>query len=72
MAKNTSPELRNLNIYTVFIRNFTENGTINALHTELDRIKFLGTDIICFFTILSSRNRKPKRQTWITLCGKRS
>ena len=60
MAKNTSPELRNLNIYTVFIRNFTENGTINALHTELDRIKFLGTDIICFlpFYPVGIENRK--------------
>lgn len=62
MAKNTSPELRNLNIYTVFIRNFTENGTINALHTELDRIKFLGTDIICFlpFYPVGIENRKGK------------
>lgn len=54
MAKHTSPELRNLNIYTIFIRNFTETGTINAIHSELDRIKYLGTNVICFLPFYST------------------
>ena len=60
MAKQTPPEYRNQNIYTIFIRNFTEAGTINAIHSELDRIKYLGTDVICFlpFYPTGEENRK--------------
>lgn len=60
MAKSTTPELRNLNIYNIFIRNFTETGTINAVHSELDRIKHLGTNVICFlpFYPTGKLNRK--------------
>lgn len=35
-------------IYSIFVRNFTEQGTFNAVINELDRIKALGTDIIWF------------------------
>lgn len=48
MSINTPLEMRNLNIYTIFVRNFTAAGTFNAIHSDLDRIKYLGTDIICF------------------------
>lgn len=60
MATHTTPELRNLNIYNIFIRNFTETGTINAIHSELDRIKYLGTNVICFlpFYPTGEENRK--------------
>lgn len=48
MAVHTSPDLRHLNIYSIFVRNFTTAGTLNAIHTELDRIKHLGTDAVLF------------------------
>lgn len=60
MAKHTSPELRKLNIYKLFIRNFTEMGTINAIHSELDRIKHLGTDVICFLPFYPTGQKQRK------------
>lgn len=48
MAQNTNTSLRNKVIYSIFVRNFTEEGTFQAVIPELDRIKKLGTDIIWF------------------------
>ena len=47
MAKNTEISLRNKVIYSVYVRNHTNDGTFNAVAEDLDRIKSLGTDIIC-------------------------
>lgn len=60
MAKNTPLSFRNLNIYSVFLRNFSEEGTFNALTKELDRIKALGTDIVWFlpFYPIGEKNKK--------------
>lgn len=46
MAKNTEISLRNKVIYSVYVRNHTNDGTFNAVADDLDRIKSLGTDII--------------------------
>ena len=51
MAKNTDIKLRSDVIYSVYVRNHTEEGTFRALIDDLDRIKALGTDIIWLMPI---------------------
>lgn len=46
MAGETRKELRNQLIYSVFVRNYSEEGTFEALRQDLDRIRALGTDMI--------------------------
>ena len=60
MAKDTPLAYRNLNIYSVFIRNFSEEGTFDEVTKELDRIKKLGTDIVWFmpFYPMGEKNKK--------------
>jgi glycosidase len=42
---------RNQFIYQVFVRNYSKEGTFNALTKDLDRIKDLGTDILYLLPI---------------------
>lgn len=60
MPKNTEISLRNKVIYSIYVRNHTNDGTFNAVAEDLDRIKSLGTDIIglCRFIRLASRIKK--------------
>lgn len=60
MAKQTSINLRKSVIYSIFVRNFTEEGTFKAVIPELDRIKDLGTDIVWFLPIypIGEKSRK--------------
>ena len=51
MAKNTDISLRNQVIYSVYVRNHTQEGTFRAVMEDLDRIRALGTDIIWFLPI---------------------
>lgn len=51
MAANTDPRLQNQVIYSVYIRNHTQEGTFRSIIPDLDRIKALGTDIIWFMPI---------------------
>ena len=51
MAKQTDICLREDVIYSVYVRNHTPEGTFNAVISDLDRIKALGTDIIWFMPI---------------------
>ncbi len=51
MADNTPKKMRNMLMYQIFVRNFSEDGTFKAVESELDRIKELGTDIIWFMPI---------------------
>lgn len=51
MAKNTNVNLRNQVIYSIYVRNHTEEGTFNSIIPDLDRIKALGTDIIWLMPI---------------------
>lgn len=51
MAKNTNTQLRNQVIYSIYVRNHTEEGTFKAIEGDLDRIQELGTDIIWFMPI---------------------
>lgn len=51
MAVNTSKTNRNMVMYSVFVRNFSEEGTFRRLQEELGRIKGLGVDIIWLMPI---------------------
>ena len=58
--KNTEISLRNKVIYSIYVRNHTNDGTFNAVAEDLDRIKSLGTDIIWFMPIhpIGVKNKK--------------
>ena len=60
MAKDTNIALRNQVLYSVFVRDHTEEGTFAALEKDLDRIRALGTDIIWLLPIhpTGEKNRK--------------
>ena len=60
MAANTDISLRNAVIYSIYIRNHTEEGTFLSIVHDLDRIKALGTDIIWFMPIhpIGEKNKK--------------
>lgn len=51
MAVNTSKTYRNMVMYSVFVRNFSEEGTFRQVQNELERIKALGVDIIWLMPI---------------------
>ena len=51
MAKNTDPALQQQVIYSIYVRNHTEEGTFLSVIPDLDRIRDLGTDIIWFLPI---------------------
>lgn len=51
MAVNTQKSLRNQVIYSIYVRNYSEEGNFTAVEQDLDRIKKLGTDIIWFLPI---------------------
>jgi glycosidase len=59
MAKNTETDLRNMVLYSVYVRNYSKEGTFKALENDLDRIKALGTDIIWLLPIhpIGKKNR---------------
>ena len=60
MAANTDISLRNAVIYSIYVRNHTEEGTFSSVIPDLDRIKALGTDIIWFMPIhpIGEKNKK--------------
>ena len=60
MAIDTKKELRNQVIYSIFVRNYSEEGTFEKVRWDLDRIKNLGVDIIWLMPIQPSgkKNRK--------------
>ena len=49
--RDTDKALRNLVIYSVYVRNHTQEGTFKALEADLPRIKDLGTDMIWLMPI---------------------
>ena len=60
MSQKTSKKLRNLLIYQVYVRNYSEAGTFKALENDLERIKALGVDIVYLLPIhpIGEKNRK--------------
>ncbi|ANZ69416.1 alpha-amylase [Pediococcus claussenii] len=53
MARDTDINLRSKTIYSVFVRNYSEDGKFKDVLSDLDRIKSLGTDIIWLMPINS-------------------
>lgn len=51
MAADTKKEYRNQVIYSVYVRNHTEEGTFEGVRKDLKRIQALGADIIWFMPI---------------------
>ena len=51
MAVHTDPHLQNQVIYSIYVRNHTEEGTFRAVIGDLDRIRALGADIIWLMPI---------------------
>ena len=62
MAKNTPKSYRNQVMYSIFVRNYSEEGTFEGVRRDLDRIQALGTDIIWLMPIhpLGEKARKGK------------
>ncbi|MRN53650.1 alpha-amylase family glycosyl hydrolase [Paenibacillus monticola] len=60
MAKLTSKTLRNNVIYSIYVRNHSEEGTFKAIEDDLERIRNLGVDIIWLLPIhpIGSKARK--------------
>ena len=63
MADGTDLELRNQVMYSVFVRNHTEEGTFRALERDLDRIRDLGVDILWLMPVcpIGAQARKGSR-----------
>ena len=51
MATKTPKNYRNQVLYSVFVRNYSEEGTFEAVRRDLDRIKALGVDILWLMPI---------------------
>jgi glycosidase len=51
MADQTKKTLRNMLMYQVFVRNYSEEGTFEAVRRDLDRIRDLGVDIVYLLPI---------------------
>lgn len=60
MSRTTSKNYRNQVMYSVFVRNYSKEGTFEALRRDLDRIADLGTDILWLMPIhpLGEKARK--------------
>ncbi|MCL6604182.1 MAG: hypothetical protein K6T94_15060 [Paenibacillus sp.] len=60
MAKSTVNTLRNNVIYSIYVRNHSEEGTFKALEKDLERIRNLGVDIVWLLPIhpIGSKDRK--------------
>lgn len=62
MATQTKLELRNQVMYSVYVRNYSEAGTFQAVEQDLDRIQKLGVDVIWFMPIHPVGEKAKKGQ----------
>ena len=51
MAADTLKTYRNQVLYSIFVRNYSEEGTFEAVRRDLDRIRDLGVDVIWLMPI---------------------
>ena len=51
MAENTGKTWRNQVIYSIFVRNHTQEGTFEGVRRDLPRIRGLGVDVIWLLPI---------------------
>ena len=55
-----NPKLENQIIYSIYVRNHTEEGTFQSIEKDLDRIQYLGVDILWFLPIHPIGNKGKK------------
>lgn len=60
MAFQTSVKLRNMVLYSIYVRNYSEEGTFAAVERDLERIQGLGVDMIWFLPIYPIGKEKRK------------
>ncbi len=60
MAVNTPKTYRNQVLYSIFVRNYSEEGTFEAVRQDLDRIRAIGVDILWLMPIhpIGEKSRK--------------
>lgn len=60
MAINTTVKLRNQVMYSIFVRQYSKEGTFAGVKRDLDRIRSLGVDVIWLMPIhpIGLKNRK--------------
>lgn len=60
MAKTTDTVCRNQIMYSIFVRNYSPEGTFDGVRRDLERIKALGVDVIWLLPIhpIGEKNRK--------------
>ena len=65
MAVDTKKSLRNQVLYSIYVRNYSKEGTFAAVQADLDRIKALGTDIIWLLPIhpTGEKNRTERARS---------
>lgn len=63
MAVSTPKTYRNRVLYSVFVRNYSQAGTFEAVRQDLDRIKALGVDILWLMPI-HPIGEKARKGTW--------
>ena len=63
MAERTPKNYRNQVLYSVFVRNYSQEGTFEAVRKDLDRIKALGVDILWLMPI-HPIGEKARKGTW--------
>ena len=63
MANITPKTYRNQVLYSVFVRNYSEEGTFEAVRKDLGRIKALGVDILWLMPI-HPIGEKARKGTW--------
>lgn len=68
MATTTSKEYRNQVMYCVYVRNYSEEGTFEALRRDLDRIQALGVAVIWLMPIHPCGLKCRKGGPWKSLC----
>lgn len=66
----TAPEwTKNINLYEVNIRQYSEEGTFKAIENDLQRIKDLGVDVLWFMPIhpIGEKNRKGTQGSYYSV-----
>ena len=51
MAKHTSKAWRNQVMYSIFVRNYSSEGTFEGVRRDLDRVRALGVDVVWLLPI---------------------
>ncbi len=60
MKRPSVPDIDNIVMYEIFVRNFTAEGTFNAIIPQLNRIKTLGANVIWLMPIQPLGKEKHK------------